>query len=369
MRKTYIIIVTLVQMLIYTGVYGLEDSQSGALSDIILSQATEGQDHSGHDHSAHSKHMDHKGHKPMSFPSGYMGGHSHKANHLMFTYRYMRMSMAGDLLRGSDAVDVSSVMDYMMVPQEMWMDMHMFGLMYTPMDNLVIMAMLPYIQKEMTMQSVMMPASLTTNENSGLGDLKVNIGYTLYRIGPHYFHLELGLGIPTGSIDAVNPANPMMHLSYPMQLGSGSYELLTGLSYGGHVGSVSWAAQFKGTFRLNENEYQYKLGNKYQGNAWAGWKFIEYMSVSLRLDLQIQDNITGSDPMQMAPTMMPGSDPQAYGSTVLNGLIGINFYIPLGKVMNKIGVEGGIPLYQSMEGVKRGSDYVLIVGCSLGYGF
>ena len=369
MPKLYITLVTLLQVLIYTGVYGSGDSNHMTQPDITLSQATESHDHSKHDHSEHSKHMDHKEHSPMLFPSGYMGGHSHKANHLMFTYRYMRMSMAGDLLRGSDTVAVSDVMDYMMVPQEMWMDMHMFGLMYTPIDNLVVMAMLPYIKKEMTMETVMMPNTLTTTENSGIGDLKLNVGYTFYRIGHHYFHLEVGLGVPTGSIDTPNPSNPMMHMSYPMQLGSGSYELLTGFSYGGHSGSVSWAAQFKGTFRLNENEFQYTLGNKYQANTWAGWKFIKYMSASLRLDLQIQENIDGADPMQMAPTMMPGSDPLAYGSTVLNGLIGINFYLPLGKVMNKIGVEGGIPLYQSMEGVKRGTDFLLIVGCSVGYGF
>ena len=72
------------------------------------------------------------GHAPITV----MGDHMHAMGEWMVSYRYMTMDMKG-LLKGSDDVNSNSQTgtmmmpgDYMMVPTEMFMDMHMFGAMY-----------------------------------------------------------------------------------------------------------------------------------------------------------------------------------------------------------------------------------------------
>lgn len=303
-------------------------------------------------------------------PSGIMGGHSHKANELMFSYDFMYMSMKGNLMQGSNSISISQASQYMMVPTEMTMEMHMFGLMYAPIDNLVVMAMLPYYRKKMTMQHVMPMMGMPTvmsESSDGIGDLEISVGYTFLRLGNHTFHADLSFGIPTGSIN-INGASGN-RLGYDMQMGTGSVSLTPVITYMGSANTFGWGAQLKGTFQLNENSNHYTVGNLYKVSAWGAWRFISWSSVSFRLDMNIQDNISGRDPALMASDS-PGADPTAYGYTRLDGLIGINFYLPkLGPLRGRISLEGGIPLYQRVDGIKTGVDWLFNAGLRIAASF
>ncbi len=72
-------------------------------------------------------------------PIGIMGDHYHGAGSLMFSYRYMYMNMEGNRA-GSVKVSDSHIFqnNYMMAPQNMDMQMHMFGAMYGMRSILVV---------------------------------------------------------------------------------------------------------------------------------------------------------------------------------------------------------------------------------------
>ena len=240
------------------------------------------------------------------------------------------------------------------------------GIMYAPVNNVVIRAMHSYRLNSMTMQNRMNPSTVTTSTTEGFGDLFIGAGYTFldWHKHPvqHSLHADLLIGLPTGSIDEKNDSTGK-NQAYMLQLGSGSYELRPSVAYNGSTKHVTWGAQVISVIRLNENANEYKLGNEYEANIWSSFRFIDWLSFSLRLNATLQDNITGADPNQASTTMMPGADPESSGYKQIMALAGLNFYLPhMGNVMSRIGVEGGVPIYQFRNGTQRALSYTWTAG-------
>lgn len=285
-------------------------------------KAVPGKEEQSHDKSK----MRHKGR--MNSPVGTMSPHMAKKGHFMFSYRYNYVSMKGNLLRGSTKVDISDATEYRMLPKEMEMHMHMFGIMYSPIDKLNLMVMIPYVEKRMVMQMRMNTSVERTNTTEGLGDIKIMAAYQIFNTKVHTLNLGLGFGLPTGSISVEN-WNNTTHAGYNMQLGSGSYELIPNISYIGGLEKLGWGASFKTVFRLDTNAAEYRLGNRYEFDVWTGYRIVKWMSASVRVNIGHQDNISGQDKYHTSTTMSPGMDPDAYGWSRVNGLAGLNFYLPL----------------------------------------
>jgi len=165
------------------------------------------------------------GHAPISV----MGDHMHTMGEWMVSYRFMTMEMEG-LLDGSNdisASDANTTYGYnkMMLPKSMTMDMHMFGAMHAISDKWTLMCMLHYLDNEMTMQG----SSMGKMESNGIGDLKIAGLYDLARWDSgRRIHLNIGLSLPTGSIDEKSGNNT---LGYGMQLGSGTWDFHPAVTY------------------------------------------------------------------------------------------------------------------------------------------
>ena len=73
----------------------------------------------------------------------------------------------------------------------------------------------------------------------------------------HHLHAQIGLSFPSGSLTEQDktPASggTTVRLPYPMQIGSGTYDFLPGLTYTGSRSAYSWGAQARGEIRMNEN--------------------------------------------------------------------------------------------------------------------
>jgi hypothetical protein len=82
-------------------------------------------------------------------PAGVMGGSMHHAGGWMPMYSYMHMSMDGNR-DGTDGLSTPEVLaDFMVAPESMSMNMHMFGLMYGVTPKITAMAMVPYVDISM----------------------------------------------------------------------------------------------------------------------------------------------------------------------------------------------------------------------------
>ncbi len=292
---------------------------------------------------------------PPRAPAGVMGDHAHHKGGWMVSYRYMAMHMEG--VGGGDASG------YMMRPESMDMQMHMVGAMYAPTKNLTLAMMVPYIIKDMDM--VRGPLSLPRSAHTeGVGDIRLAGVYNLWSSHVQQVLLNLALGLPTGSIDEENAAGN--RLGYPMQLGSGSYSLMPGVTYTGLSNGWGWGAQAKASFQLNENKHDYQLGNRYDLQVWGLRDLCKSSAISLRLNGWHRDNIDGADPT-LAVAMSPGNDPDKRAATRLDALVGID-YRPTGKVTGlRLAIEGGVPLYQDLDGPQLEGEWMFIGGLQLSF--
>lgn len=291
-------------------------------------------------------------------PIGVMGDHIHKEGEWMVSYRFKLMQMDGNL-NGSNSVSTQQVLNnYMVSPTEMTMTGHMLGLMYAPNDNVTAMVMLPFMNKSMK-HITRTGRSFTTNAN-GIGDVKLSALVKLWSNENHRLHFNAGLSLPTGTIDArdATPMGPNSLLPYPMQLGSGTLDLMPGMTYSGFSDNWSWGAQAMGTLRMGENRNGYKLGSVGDLSVWGARKWNDQVSTSLRLNGTTWGNISGSD-ARLNPRMIPTADPNLRAGSRLDLLVGLNGNFGDG---HRLAIEGGLPIAQSLDGFQLKTKYVLTGG-------
>lgn len=295
-------------------------------------------------------------------PIGVMQDHTHNKGEFMFTYRYMQMFM--DQNRdGTNNLSTSDVLNaYVIAPLQMTTQKHIFSAMYGLNDTVTLMAMLPYVMKSMDLEN-RAGTKFITNA-SGFGDTKLAALWRLYAfetpsLGAHRFHLNTGISLPTGDIHPTDntPLGNNSLLPYPMRLGSGTVDLLPGLTYTGVYNDVTWGFQALGTVRLGQNQQGYTEGNRYLLNTWGGYQWAEWISTSVRFNWQQWGNIKGKDG-QLQTTVGPANiplvqtaEPNLQGGKRLDVLGGVNILVPEWMGLeNHLSLEAGLPVYQYLDG-------------------
>ena len=310
------------------------------------------------------------GHAPISV----MGDHMHQMGEWMVSYRYMTMDME-NLLKGSDSITLDSqlgtalVGDFKMVSTKMTMDMHMFGVMHAISDEWTIMGMINYLDNEMDMTMAHFMGGMRHDhamaaKSSGLGDLKLVGLYDLANWDHgRRIHLNLGLSLPTGSIDEKSGTNT---LGYGMQLGSGTWDFHPAITLLGQTESYSYGAQIGGILRIGENDQDYSLGNKFCASLWGARIITDSLSASAKLDYSSQDELDGSDSRLDARNMMmpsPGFNPTFQGRDLSTFGFGLNYYFQEGGLSgHRLAAEWETPIDQKVNGIQLELDAVWTLG-------
>jgi hypothetical protein len=317
-----------------------------------------------HDHHSMVQH-DHFGSEPI----GVMAAHGHGRGDWMVSLRSMRMEMEGnrDGTRRMSTGDVFAE-GYMIAPESMTMDMHMLGAMYGVSDDLTVILMLPWLDIEM--DHVRASGERFSTHSSGIGDVSFSGLVRLGQWGPHQLSLNAGLSMPTGSIDEEDdtPMGPDQHLPYPMQLGSGTWDLLPGLTYLGSTAELSWGAQGLAVVRLGENDNDYTLGDRFNLTGWMSRAWTQDWQTSLRLDARWWGNVDGSD--RKIPPMMigvvPTADPDLRGGRRVDLLVGAAYAPQTGLLRgHRLALEAGRPVYQNLDGPQLETDWTAMLGWQL----
>jgi hypothetical protein len=289
--------------------------------------------------------------------------HTHERGEWMVGYSFMYMDMHGNR-DGTNNMSPGDVLaePYMVSPTSMDMEMHMFEAMYGITDRLTAMVMVPYIRK--SMDHLRMDGVRFTTKSRGIGDVSMMGLYELYREGSQRLIGVMGLSFPTGSISESDnlpgdPAGGSTRLPYPMQLGSGSFELLPGMTYIGQAPGWQWGLHSDGTIRLDENKYDYRLGNAYEVSGWGARKITRWASGSIRLVWDQWLDIHGADSV-LNPGMVPTADPNLRAGRRLMVMLGVNVFAEEGRLEGLRGtVEVGIPAYQHLDGPQLETDWSL----------
>lgn len=317
-------------------------------------------------------------------PIGVMGDHMHKKGEVMVSYRYMRMDMEGtrDGTRDLSTAEILATPNpfaglpgqppgLRVIPTRMTMDMHMLGLMWAPTDAATLMAMAHYVEKDMD-HEVYNPAGTAriggfSASTSGIGDVSLSALLRAYRDATHAVHINAGLSLPTGAIDKTGHVlTPMgmpatLRLPYPMQLGSGTVDLLPGITYAGRNGDLSWGAQASATLRLGRNSEGYSLGDKVAGTVWTAWQFAPWISASARLKAETIGALDGRDSRIVAPVQT--ADPDNHGGDVIEAGLGVNLVAQEGHLRgHRLAIEATAPVHQRLNGPQLKRDWALTLG-------
>ena len=311
-------------------------------------------------------------------PIGVMGDHTHGKGEFMVSYRYMFMAMEGSRL-GSDSIADADVVspdgqNFLITPTSMPMQMHMLGLMYAPTSRITLMAMLPFTSS--SMDHMMRNGNEFSTSSSGLGDVSLGALVQLSKGENNRVHANFGLRFPTGSIDQkdVVPASApdKAVLPYPMQLGSGTFDLEPGITYLQQAGDNSFGAQAKYLFRLGENAQDYTLGSKIKLSAWGARALTEFLSLSLRGEFTRLADIDGADARfasMLANRMVPTVFTDLRAATRLDLSVGANLMAPKSSALAGLrwGIEVGLPVVQDLDGPQLETDLVITTGLQFAF--
>ncbi|MEM9402195.1 MAG: transporter [Pseudomonadota bacterium] len=312
-------------------------------------------------------------------PIGVMGDHRHAAGEFMVSYRFMSMSMEGNL-DGTDSLSPEQIVTTVpnrfanppmmpptlrVVPTEMTMDMHMLGMMYAPTDRITLMGMVNWISNEMdhlTFQGPTGDTQLGTfrTRSTGFGDTRLS---ALVGLNDHW-HANIGLSLPTGSIDetanVLTPMNtrPSLRMPYPMQLGSGTYDLIAGLTYNRFLDTWSWGGQWLSTIRTGDNDEGYTLGDEHQLTGWIARPLTDTLSIGGRLSYRDRGSIDGIDPQIMAPIQT--ADPDNFGFNRIDLGLSANLLVPGTK--QRLALELTVPVEQDLNGPQLETDWIVTLG-------
>ena len=309
-------------------------------------------------------------------PISIMGEHMHKEGEVMFSYRFSNMRMHG-LLNGEKKIALREAMNspnsasdnsgtYMNSPVEMRMDMHMLGAMYAPNNNLTLMLMTNYVEKEMKQERMPMSGSSRFDVNSsGIGDVRISGLIKILQDNHQDTILGIGLSIPTGSIDKrdVTPASSNARLGYAMQNGTGTLDPFIFLNNVNNLGKFKIGEQilFKTNFSKH-NSKGYHYGNLIDLKTWISYRCLKNLSTSLKINYKYQEKMFGSDD-EMNKRMSPAMDSRNQGYKKLEIGLGLNF-VNHKEFMknNRLGIEFTFPVYQNLRGIQMSDSVHSIIG-------
>lgn len=333
-------------------------------------------------------------------PLGVMADHAHEAGELMFSYRSMGMVMEG-IRDGTTPISTEKALhDYAMVPITMRMQMHMFGAMLAPHNRVTFMAMISYRDNSMEMEGAHLhetgghdhPVGRHSMSTGGFGDLRLSALIPLLNTSNADFLLNAGVSVPTGAIDlkGTHGGSELTVLPYPMQLGSGSFELRSGATFAATRGSWSYGLQGRAAIPLNKNSQDYRLAPTVGSTLWGARRLNDWISVSLRGSFENWGGITSfvehaemgtaedehdhtAHHSHAAPTasaqtvyMSPTMDPNLQGGTRATLAPGVNVIVPdkFSGILTgqRLAVEFQMPVYQNLDGPQMELDWTLIAG-------
>ncbi len=296
-------------------------------------------------------------------PIGVTGAHAHEK--FMLSYRFMLMSMDGNR-DGTERVEVAEVQKtFMMAPVDMTVGMHMIGFMYAPSDAVTLATMANWTDNSMSVRP--RHGSDFQSASAGLGDATVGALVGLKRTGSTRVHLNAGVSVPLGSIERTGTtptsAGRDVQLPYPMQLGSGTWDLEPGITALGMSPAVSWGFQATATVRLGENDRGYRQGHAADVTAWFAYRPAERLSLSTRALWKTWGDYRGRDGAYENPKMAPTVREDLRGGRRIDVPVGVNYHFSGGALRgHRIAAEWHVPVHQSLNGPQLETDWLLTVG-------
>jgi hypothetical protein len=297
-------------------------------------------------------------------PVGVVGADVVEEGAWRISYRFAYCGRDGLRVDTRDA-DVDEVLaDYQVAPLRSTHAMHLIDGLYAVREWLVIEAVLPLLDQHMTQRS--RSGDEYETRSSGLGDLRTTALLKVYDEGDVYAHFEFGVSMPTGSIDEMDQtpqsAPDEILLPYTMQLGSGTWDLITGFDFLRYYDHWSLGFRAGRVWRTYNNDRDYNRGYVFDSSVWAAFNINRWLAASARWSFRRQEGVSGGETY-----LDPSGSPSAYrmntGWRRMDIPLGVNVLIPGGVLEgHRFAAEVAIPIAEDVNGPQLATDWGLTVG-------
>ena len=195
------------------------------------------------------------------------------------------------------------------------------------------------------------------------GDVSIRGLFNVLEMNEYRMSLNLGATIPTGRINKqdATPFATSETLPYAMQGGSGTPDILAGLTFLVQNEVASTGAQINTVTRVVDNRRGYRLGDELSISVWGAHNLSDWVSVSVRALYGKWGDVTGSEPGTDG-AIDPGANSFAQGGERLQIPFGVNLFLregPFGG--HRLSLEWYYPVHQDLNGPQLATDRTLVV--------
>ena len=219
---------------------------------------------------------------------------------------------------------------------------------------------LPFTQSEMLSTD---DVAFFETSSRVLGDVSVRALFNILEMDEYRVNLTLGGTIPTGKVKKrdATPFGAREILPYAMQGGSGTFDILAGMTFLTQNEVASVGAQVDAVIRVENNRRGYRLGDQFSFSVWGAHNISDWMSVSLRGLYEKWDDVTGSEPGTDG-AVDPGANSFAQGGERVQIPFGVNFFFREGPfTRHRLLAEWYYLVHQDLNGPQVTADRTLVV--------
>lgn len=312
-------------------------------------------------------------------PLGVTGARTLDLGATEITYRFTQMNSRGVWFVNDSLPLATTLQLYQVAPLTLSNQTHSVAVAYGITPELTLMAQGEFSIYER--EQLTAGGEYYTTGTEALGDITATAIYEAYRGGPYRMNVSLGAVIPVGKSRtwACTPFSdpvglcagssaPEEALPYDVRPGGGTFAVEPGIT--GQVQNEfgSLGAQFKGRINIGTGTTDFTLGDRYEANGWAAYRFNSVFSASAGIRWQIWGNIEGADPL-LDRTRDPESDGIFLSGQRADMPLGVNFVFPEGSPLagQRLFVEAVYALHHDYEGPQLGLDWGINLGWRVGF--
>jgi hypothetical protein len=247
-----------------------------------------------------------------------------------------------------------------LVPKSVLITSQAVAFSYGVAENFAVVAAIGGVEKNLAALTFAAPTGLRFLGESyaavrGVNDMEAAGVLRVYRDETHRLLVSLGMTFPTGRNDLPftlllsDGKYGKVRAFYSMQPGTGTYDFLPGVTYGGVSGRYSWGVAYRGRWPLGFNPEGYRYGNLHDFHGWAGYAVTPEITTTLRFTGTTRGHIQGYDPkidgksQSANPYFYGGQRVEVFGgATIAGGLFGVDAVT--------LALEAGAPVYQNLNG-------------------
>lgn len=279
---------------------------------------------------------------------------------LIISYHYRHVINEGYRQGTNNLSDQDVLGLYPVVPVEIIQEAHILSLAYLLKDDFILQATIPHLyQSTFHLSTRVAPFTL---ESEGIGDVTLE-GHKVFSHGDgSRSYIGLGLGLPTGTIEAKGdtPRGPNSQLPYAMQLGSGTFDLKPSAGWSKKLGhNAAVGADFFGAIRLGTNDRDYTLGHRFEVDVWYQKEITDWLRIRPEVDFIYWTEITGQDP-DVTLGIAPVAEPFNYGGFRVD--VGLTAQVDIPDTRGFVEFAAKNPVVQDLNGTQIGTEWIFSVG-------